>query len=117
MRLIEGTPPFMPRKCLVSGSQEGVFVDFEATYTANCDPRVYLRAGIVERAAVELLGMVPKAEVDALKEQLAAAQARLAEFGERVEAFERFAEAFGADPAIGVGAGVSKPYKEAPVAS
>jgi len=68
-----------PRKCAVTGREQGPFVDF----LTQIDPgspaipnNLYLRAAVVEEAAKQL-GMVPKSEVDTLADQLAKVTADL----------------------------------------
>ena len=70
MRLVEGPLQFAPHVCLATGRDDGLFVDFEVE-PAQVDPRLYLRASIVEEAG-QLLGMVPKAEIVALQDRVAA---------------------------------------------
>jgi len=86
-----------PHCCVVSGRRDGPMVDFgDPTPKARGagDPRLYVRGPVVEEAAVNLLGMVPQADVDALRQELAECDAerqRLAELvagGEELSAAE-----------------------------
>ena len=63
-----------PHKCIVSGRRDGEVVDFQKDYVGT-DPHVYIRRHRVEEAAEDLCGMVRQKVVDALKDQLAAAEA------------------------------------------
>lgn len=69
MRLVEKPLKFPPYKCVVTHRHDGELVDFEADFV-GVDPHIYLRRTVVEKAAVDLLEMVPKAEVEALRKQL-----------------------------------------------
>jgi hypothetical protein len=97
-----------PHCCIVTGRLDAPVVDFgdpTAKAQGPNDPRIYIREGVVEKAARDLLGMVPRAEVDGLREELAASEAerqRLAEIvggGEELgEAEERMRAALGPAP-------------------
>ena len=97
-----------PHCCVVSGRRDGPLIDFgDPTPKARgkLDPRLYMRAPIVEDVARDLLGMVPQAEVDDLRAQLEESEAerqRLAEIvggGEELtEAEERLRGALGPAP-------------------
>ena len=83
-KLVKGPLPDEPRHCLVTLRADGEFVDF-GDWHAECEiPRVYIKATVVERAARELLGMVPAVEVEMLQERLARFEERLIEM-EQVE--------------------------------
>lgn len=63
-----------PHCCVVTGRRDGQLIDFGDPTQKACgpaDPRLYMRSVVVEDAARELLGMVPQAEVDALRQELA----------------------------------------------
>lgn len=68
-----------PQKCLVTGRSDGPFVDFGVIIPAGRDQRLYVRAKVVEKIA-PALGMVPKADYEELKAQIAAMEDRLAEY-------------------------------------
>lgn len=68
-----------PQKCLVTGRSDGPFVDFGVIIPAGRDQRLYVRAKVVEKIA-PALGMVPKADHEELKAQIAAMEDRLAEY-------------------------------------
>lgn len=97
-----------PHCCIVTGRIDESVIDFGDPHVkaqGPNDPRVYLRRSVVEKAAKDLLGMVPQAEVDALREELAASEAerqRLAEIvgsgEELMEAEERMRAALGPAP-------------------
>lgn len=97
-----------PHCCVVTGRRDGKLVDFgDPTQKARgpLDPRLYIRDAVIEDAASRLLGMVPQAEVDELREALSASEAerqRLAEIvggGEELtEAEERMRNALGPAP-------------------
>jgi hypothetical protein len=75
-----------PGKCIATGDIDGPFIDTGCWANVVGQTRIYLHAPAVQFWAQELLEMVPKAEVDALREQLAS-------YAERVASLERFAEA------------------------
>lgn len=74
---------FPPGKCIVTGDFEGPFFDFGSRVTR--DPRVYVHTSVIE-ACARKLGMVPKEEVEELREQLAA-------LDEKYAALDRYREA------------------------
>lgn len=85
-----------PRKCAVTGREEGPFVDF----LTQIDPgnpalpnNLYLRAAVVEEAAKKL-GMVPKTEVDTLVDQLSKVTADLDELRGDMELYAEFEARF-----------------------
>lgn len=84
----KGRPPHC---CIVTGRRDGPLLDFgELTEKAAgvAEPHIYLRAIVVENAARQTLGMVPKSEVDKLQAELAESEAerqRLAEILAGVE--------------------------------
>lgn len=80
-----------PQKCLVTGRNDGPFVDFGVMIPAGRDTRLYVRATQVERAG-QLVGMVPKADHDALKEQVREMERALEEYGQRIEKFAALME-------------------------
>lgn len=97
-----------PHCCIVTGRIDEPVIDFgdptEKAQGPN-DPRVYLRRSVVEKAASDLLGMVPQAEVDSLRQELAASEVerqRLAAIvgsgEELIEAEERMRVALGPAP-------------------
>lgn len=93
-----------PHTCVVSGRRDGEVVDFQKDFTGT-DPHIYIRRHRVEEAAEDLCGMVKQKVVDALKAQLAEAEAerdRLAAIvagGEELSAAEeRLREALGPAP-------------------
>jgi hypothetical protein len=58
-----------PAKCCVTGDIDGPFID-TGSWCDSVDPRIYLHAPLVEQYARDLLGMVPKAEVEKLTKQV-----------------------------------------------
>ena len=75
-----------PGKCIATGDIDGPFIDTGCWANVVGQTRIYLHAPAVQFWAQELLEMVPKAEVDAMREQLAA-------YADRLAGLERFAEA------------------------
>lgn len=75
-RIVDGPLNNAPHECAVSKSANGPFIDFNVD-CKGIDPHIYIKASLIEDVARELLGMVPKKDVDALADQLEAAQARL----------------------------------------
>ena len=62
-----------PHCCIVTGRRDGQIVDLglmTAKAAAVKNPHLYLRAPVVEEAA-RAIGMEPKADVDALRQELA----------------------------------------------
>lgn len=81
-----------PAKCAVSGDIDGPFIDTGV----RCDqvaPYIYLHVPVVEWYARELLEMVPRAEVEAMREQLASYAEKIANLERFVEAHQVFANA------------------------
>lgn len=81
-----------PQKCLVTGRSDGPFVDFGVIIPAGRDQRLYIRSKVVEKGA-PLVGMVPKAEHDELKAQIAAMEDKLADYEAQAEKFEQLVAA------------------------
>lgn len=83
--------PMPPGQCLFSQDQEGPWID-----TGLCAPWVkpygYLGVKYVESLARDLLGLVPKSEVDALAEQLEAYKGRIEELESFVKATVEYEE-------------------------
>jgi hypothetical protein len=92
MRLIEKPLDFYPSACAVTNRDDGPIIDTGATI-AGLDPRVYLRADIVEKMAVDLLDMVPKAEVDKIRKTVEKLSAKVDEYAKLVDAYQRREEA------------------------
>lgn len=70
-RIVTSPLPYPPHACLATGRDDGPIIDFERDTIAapiGADPHVYMKASVIQDTAVELLGMVPKADVDALRE-------------------------------------------------
>lgn len=84
--------PMAPAKCAVSGDIDGPFID-TGVWVRHHDPYLYLHVPVVEYWARELLEMVPKADVDAIREQFEAQTERIKELERFVEAHQVFAEA------------------------
>lgn len=95
-----------PHTCIVTGRRDGAVIDFGDPHPKACgpgDPRVYVRAKLVEEAAVELLAMRPGSEVLKLEAELAEANAEagrlrriVAGSEELMQAEEGLLEALGA---------------------
>ena len=68
--LLEKPLPKAPKKCLVTGRADGLIVDFGTDVQFPMpQPHVYLKASVVEEAAV-LLGMEPREKVAVLEDRL-----------------------------------------------
>lgn len=81
-----------PAKCVISGDIDGPFIDTGV----RCDqvaPYIYLHVPVVEWLARELCEMVPKAEVDAIREAFEGQTERIAELEKFVEAHQAFSTA------------------------
>lgn len=95
-----------PHCCIVTGRIDAPVIDFgdpTAKAQGPNDPRIYIRAAVVEKAARDLLGMVPQAEVDDLLWKLEASEGERRHLAEKVEAAQGLREA--AELAIEVFAG------------
>jgi hypothetical protein len=95
MRVVE-VAERLPRKCAVSGNENGPFIDFQQELrpvNPNEPNFLYLRAGIVEEAAKKL-GMVPKREVDNLLGQLEGLKGELDELRKDMETYAEFESRF-----------------------
>jgi hypothetical protein len=73
----------VPARCIVSSEIDGPFID-TGTYAGEMDPYIYLSVAYVTEVARDLLGMVPKQEVDDLNEQVNAMKVKLEQI-EKVE--------------------------------
>jgi hypothetical protein len=96
MKLVDAaTKP--PGKCLLTGDMDGPFIDTER-WANHVDPYIYIHAPTVEEMARDLLGMVPKSEVDDLRQQLD-------DYRDQIERLQRFVDAQEAldEAAAGVG--------------
>lgn len=83
MQLVKAPLPRMPHACAVTGRDDGELIDFQVE-SKGFDSHLYLRTGIVEEAG-RLIGMVPRAEVEDLRRQLA-------RYGEQLEAMQAEAD-------------------------
>lgn len=81
-----------PHKCIVTGRRDLPVVDFGVDYT-GIDPHVYIGAGRVEEAARELLGMVPRDDVNELLKRLHEAEAENERLQELIGAAEELEQA------------------------
>lgn len=77
-RIIHPPLPFSPHACLVTGSADGEFIDFERDFI-GMDPRIVLRKEVVEEAARDCCGMVSGAEIAEIRRQIA-------EWGQKLDA-------------------------------
>ena len=75
----------------MTGRSDGPFVDFGVIIPAGRDQRLYIRSIVVAKAA-PLVGMVPKAEHDELKAQIAAMEDKMAEYEAQAEKFAALVE-------------------------
>lgn len=73
----------VPARCIVSSEIDGPFID-TGTYAGETDPYIYLSVSYITEVARDLLGMVPKKEIDTLREQVEAMKVKL----ERLEKVE-----------------------------
>jgi predicted translin family RNA/ssDNA-binding protein len=95
MRLIEGPThlQYPPRACVVSNRIDGDFIDFQKSVDALRPTHLYVRRSVVEEAA-ELCGMVPRSEVEEVRETLKAVSERLDEMKEQMQTYAEFEERF-----------------------
>lgn len=93
-RIIHPPLPFSPHACLVTGSADGEFIDFERDFI-GMDPRIVLRKEVVEEAARECCQMLPMAEVDALRLRVEGFAEKVAELQADLDAAKAFEERFG----------------------
>lgn len=63
-------------------------MDFGVIIPAGRDQRLYIRSKVIERGA-PLVGMVPKAEHEELKAQIAAMEDKLADYEAQAERLEQ----------------------------
>lgn len=66
-------------------------MDFGVIIPAGRDQRLYIRSIVVAKAA-PLVGMVPKAEHEELKAQIAAMEDKMAEYEAQAQKFEALVE-------------------------
>lgn len=94
MRLIKGPIqlPHPPRACAVTNREDGDFIDFHTVIDRPEPTCLYLKREIVEEAA-RLCGMVPKAEVDELREQLQHYAEKVTDLQEFVDARDALTKA------------------------
>lgn len=90
-RIVQSAP-MPPAKCAISGDMEGPFID-TGVRVNHVSPYLYLHVPVVEWYARELLEMVPKADVDEIREQFEAQTDRIAELERFAEAHKVFSEA------------------------
>lgn len=83
-RLVE-SPPLPPAACCVTGRADGPLVD--TNIADNFGNELYLHPVVIEQAG-ELLGLVPRVELERAHEEHAAAGARIAELEAQVAALE-----------------------------
>lgn len=79
-----------PYACAVTGRDDGPVVDF-AIELDGVDPHLYLRLSVIEEAG-KLIGMVPKAEVEKLTQQLSDFAEEIVDLQKRVGAYEQIEE-------------------------
>lgn len=75
----------------MTGRSDGPFVDFGVIIPAGRDQRLYIRSRVVEKAA-PLVGMVPRAEHEELKAQIAAMEDKMADYEAQAQKFEALVE-------------------------
>ena len=80
-----------PAKCLVSGDIDGPFVDL-GIRIPYVDPYAYLHTSVAEQIGLSV-DMVPRREVDAIEERLAALEAESAELREFAAAIQGMQDA------------------------
>jgi hypothetical protein len=87
-----------PAKCLVTGDIDGPFVDFGSWGSHNFepyesyDPHVALSVGVVKEAG-KLCGMVPREDVERLKERVEKAEAELEQVKAHAATIQRVLDA------------------------
>jgi hypothetical protein len=105
-RIVKPPLPFSPHACLVTGTIDGEFIDFERDFI-GMDPRIVLRKEVVEEAARECCNMVPLHEVEEMRRQVG-------ELGQKLDAAlsdlnltKDFEAQFGQSLEAGVTAGIN----------
>lgn len=78
-----------PGKCAVTGDMDGPFID-TGSWARHHDPYIYLHVPLVEYYARELLGMVPKEDLDLVEEYVAACEKELEELRHFAKTTEEF---------------------------
>lgn len=84
MRLIKGPVPnlpYPPKACAVTNRIDGDVIDMQTVIDRPEPTRLYLRREVVEKAA-QLCDMVPRSEVEELREQLQSLTERFEELRE-----------------------------------
>jgi len=104
-RIVKPPLPFSPHACLVTGSADGEFIDFERDFI-GMDPRIVLRKEVVEEAARDCCGMTSTAEVDALRLRVEGYEDKIRELSADLDVIKAFEERFGQSLEAGVTAGV-----------
>ena len=90
MEITEAPFHAYPYACAVTGRDDGPCVDF-AIDMEGVDPHLYLRLSVIEEAG-KLIGMVPKAEVDAIEEALADLTSKFDDVLAQLEAYKQIKE-------------------------
>lgn len=67
-RIVEAPLPFLPKKCVVSGRADGEIVDFGVDMTTPLpEPHLYMKRGLLEKAAELACGMASAAKVEEMQ--------------------------------------------------
>ncbi len=105
-RIIHPPLPFSPHACLVTGSADGEFIDFERDFI-GMDPRIVLRKEVVEEAARENCGMVSGAEVAEVQQRMEELAKQLDQALVDVSLLDEFEARFGKELEGGVTAAIN----------
>lgn len=76
-RIVE-TARLFPGRCMLSGRGDGPFIDLNRDFDLDHQGRIYLRVKVAQDIG-RVVGMATKGEHDALRDELAAATARVTE--------------------------------------
>lgn len=90
MEITEAPFHAYPYACAVTGRDDGPVVDF-AIELEGVDPHLYLRLSVIEEAG-KLIGMVPKAQVDEVRQRLSDLAEELVEAQRQIAAYEQIKE-------------------------
>lgn len=87
--------PFAPHRCLATSREDGELIDFGDVNVNEPVFRLYLQRGVIEEAARECCGMLPEAEVDALRLRVEGFAEKVSELRADLDAAKIFEDRFG----------------------